>query len=64
MAAASDGNPTPTAVQWQVSTGSGFINLSNAGVYGGTTTDTLTITARPPGLRRAEYRAASATPPA
>ncbi len=31
MASASNGNPTPTTVQWQVNTGSGFTNLSNSG---------------------------------
>ena len=55
MASASDGNPTPTAVQWQVNTGSGFTNLSNAGVYSGVTTDTLTITGVTAGLNGAQY---------
>ncbi len=56
-ATANDGNPTPTTVQWQVNTGSGFTNLSNSGVYGGITTDTLTITGVTPGLNGAQYQA-------
>lgn len=35
----------PTAGrQWQQNSGTGFVNLSNAGVYSGVATDTLTIT--------------------
>ena len=56
-ASASDGNPTPTTVQWQVNTGSGFTNLSNTGAYSGVTTDTLTITGVPAGLNGAQYQA-------
>ena len=56
MATASDGNPTPTTVQWQVNTGSGFTNLSNSGVYSGVTTDMLTISVTP-GLNGAQYQA-------
>jgi len=33
-----------TAYQWQVNTGSGFTNISNAGVYSGATTASLAIT--------------------
>jgi autotransporter-associated beta strand protein len=40
--ATASGNPTPT-VQWQVNTGSGFTNLSDGGVYGGSATTTLSI---------------------
>jgi predicted secreted protein len=56
-AAASDGNPTPTTVQWQVNTGSGFTNLSNTGVYSGVTTDALIITGVTAGLNGAQYQA-------
>ena len=56
-AAASDGNPTPTTVQWEVNTGSGFTNLSNSGVYSGVTTDTLTIAGATAGLNGAQYQA-------
>ncbi len=44
-------------MQWQVSTGSGFTNLSNSGVYSGVTTDTLTITGVTSGLNGAQYQA-------
>ncbi len=38
-------NPTSLdTVRWQVNTGSGFMNLSDGGVYSGSTTTTLTIT--------------------
>lgn len=40
---ASTGIPTPT-YQWQVNTGSGFVNVTNSGVYSGATTATLTLT--------------------
>jgi hypothetical protein len=33
-----------TTYQWQVNTGSGYSNLSNAGVYSGVTTSTITLT--------------------
>ncbi len=33
-----------SAYQWQVNTGSGFVDISNGGVYSGVTTTTLTIT--------------------
>src|SRR5208283_92557 len=56
-ASASDGNPTPTTVQWQVNTPSGWTNLSNTGVYSGVTTDTLTITGVTSGLNGAQYEA-------
>ena len=56
-AAASDGNPTPTTVQWEVNTGSGFTNLSNSGVYSGVTTDSLTIAGATAGLNGAQYQA-------
>jgi hypothetical protein len=42
---AATGNPTPT-VQWQVSTDGGgtFNNLTDTGIYSGSSTDTLTLT--------------------
>ena len=48
LTAAASGNPTPT-VQWQVNKndGNGFANISDGGVYSGSGTGTLTITARP-----------------
>jgi len=58
-AAASDGIPTPTAVQWQISTddGDSFSNLSNDSVYSGVTSTTLTITNAPVTLSGDQYRA-------
>src|SRR5262249_42894051 len=49
LAAAGDGNPTPTTVQWQVSTddGKSFANLSNGSVYSGAASTMLTITSAP-----------------
>ena len=41
--ASASAQPTPT-YQWQVDTGSGWINLSNGGIYSGATTGTLTLT--------------------
>lgn len=40
---ATTGIPTPT-YQWQVNNGSGFVNVTNGGVYSGATTSTLTLT--------------------
>ena len=31
-------------MQWEVNTGSGFTNMTNGGVYSGSSTGTLTIT--------------------
>jgi len=58
-AAASDGNPTPTTVQWQFSTddGNSFTNFSNASFYSGVTSTTLTITGAPATLSGDQYRA-------
>jgi hypothetical protein len=36
--------PGVSTYQWQIDGGTGYINLSNAGVFSGTNTDTLTIT--------------------
>ncbi len=56
-AAASDGNPTPTAVQWQVDRGTGFTDLADGGVYSGTSTTTLTITGAAADLSGTRYQA-------
>ncbi|MFN7099513.1 MAG: SprB repeat-containing protein, partial [Flavobacterium sp.] len=45
-----------TGYQWQVNTGSGFTNISNAAPYSGTTTTTLTITAATAGMNGYLYR--------
>jgi gliding motility-associated-like protein len=42
--------------QWQVNTGSGFSNVSNGGVYGGATTDSLILTNVPVGMNGYKYR--------
>jgi gliding motility-associated-like protein len=42
--------------QWQVNTGSGFSNISNTGVYGGATTDYLTLTTAPYSMNGYFYR--------
>lgn len=58
-AAATNGNPASTTVQWQASTDGGvtFTNLSNAGFYSGVTTATLTVTSATPALDHYDYRA-------
>ncbi|CAH0336457.1 hypothetical protein FVB9288_02159 [Flavobacterium sp. CECT 9288] len=45
-----------TSYQWQVNTGSGFTNISNAAPYSGTTTTILTITAATAGMNGYLYR--------
>ncbi len=45
-----------TGYQWQVNTGSGFGNITNGGVYSGTTTATLTITGATAGMNTYTYR--------
>ena len=54
--ATATGTPTPT-VQWYVNTGSGFTALSNAGVYSGVTTTTLTITGATGDMNGYQYEA-------
>jgi cyclophilin family peptidyl-prolyl cis-trans isomerase len=54
--AAASSNPTAT-VQWQVNTGSGFTNISNGGVYGGSSTGTLTITGATAAMNGYQYQA-------
>ncbi|MES2695687.1 MAG: immunoglobulin domain-containing protein [Verrucomicrobiota bacterium] len=64
--AAANGTPTP-ALRWQrqPSGTSGFINLSDDGVYSGTTTTTLTINAVSSSMSLDQYRlvASNGTPP-
>jgi hypothetical protein len=55
VASAAPSTATLTYV-WQANTGSGFANLSNAGVYSNTTTPTLSIS-NSTGLTGAQYRA-------
>ncbi len=55
-----------TSYQWQVNTGSSWSNLSNGGVYGGVTTDSLYITAPTIAMDGYQYRciATGSTSPA
>lgn len=55
VAATSTANAAVT-VQWQANTGSGYANLSNAGVYSNVTTATLSIS-NSTGLNAVRYRA-------
>jgi hypothetical protein len=50
------GAGTGATYQWQVNTGSGFINLMNMAPYSGVNTPQLTITAAPIGLNAYAYR--------
>ena len=54
--AAASGNPSPT-VQWEVNAGSGFVSLSNVGVYSGATTGTLSISGATAGMNGYQYDA-------
>ena len=42
--------------QWQINSGSGFVNLANNATYSGVTTSTLTIAATPVSLNGNQYR--------
>ena len=53
--AAASGNPAPT-VQWEVNTGSGYTNVTDGGVYSGSSTGTLTITGATAGDERLPVR--------
>jgi hypothetical protein len=53
---AASGSPAPT-VQWEVNTGSGFTNLTDGGVYSGSSTDTLTITGATAAMNGYQYEA-------
>jgi uncharacterized repeat protein (TIGR01451 family) len=46
----------PVAYQWQVNTGSGFVNVPAAAPYSGGTTNTLTITGITAGMAGYQYR--------
>ena len=45
-----------TGYQWQVNAGSGWNDLSDGGVYGGTTTNSLAITSATAGMNTMQYR--------
>ncbi len=45
-----------TTYQWQVDTGSGYVNIANGGTYSGALTATLTITGVTPGMTGNLYR--------
>jgi len=47
---------TTPAYQWQVNTGSGFVNVTNVAPYAGATTSTLTITGLTAGMNGYQYR--------
>lgn len=47
---------TGSTYQWQVDNGTGFVNLSDGGVYSGTTTATLTLTGAPTSFYGYQYR--------
>lgn len=48
--------------QWQINTGSGFTNITNAAPYGGATTATLTITGVTAGMNSYQYRCVVTNP--
>ena len=50
------GTGGPITYQWQLNTGSGFANLTNGGVYSGSTTGTLTLTSAPATMNGYFYR--------
>ena len=45
-----------TSYQWQVNTGSGFVDITNGGIYSNATTSTLTITGATSGMNGYLYR--------
>ncbi|WP_159881444.1 YDG domain-containing protein [Paenibacillus puerhi] len=47
---------TVVGYQWQVNSGSGFVNITNGGVYSGATTNTLSITGATAGMHGYQYR--------
>ena len=51
------GSTQPIIYQWQMNSGSGFVNVNNGGVYSGATTATLTITNAPASMSGYQYRA-------
>jgi hypothetical protein len=50
-----------TGYQWQVNSGSGFVNISNNAIYSGATTDSLVLTAPPTFAYGYKYRCAVTT---
>jgi len=46
----------PVTYQWQENTGSGFVNITNGGIYSGATTATLTLTGVTAGMNNYQYR--------
>jgi hypothetical protein len=42
--------------QWQINTGSGFVNLSNGGIYSGATTSSLNVTGATPAISGYQFR--------
>jgi hypothetical protein len=42
--------------QWQVNTGAGFVNITNAGIYSGATSATLNISSATPSMSGYQYR--------
>ena len=54
--AAASGSPTPT-VQWEVNTGSGYTDLTDGGVYSGSSTGTLTIAGATVAMTGYQYEA-------
>ncbi len=62
-----DGNNTTFSItatnassyQWQVNTGSGYVNISNGMLYGGATSSSLTITGATAGMSSYAYRCVS-----
>jgi hypothetical protein len=51
-----------TSYQWQENSGSGFVNITNGGVYSNATTATLTITGATAGMSGYTYRLVAAGP--
>lgn len=51
-----DSKLTGSTYQWQIDTGSGFVNLTDGGVYSGTSTSVLNISNAPTSLYGYQYR--------
>lgn len=49
-------NLSGATYQWQVDNGTGYVNITDGAVYGGTATNTLTLTAPPTAYNRYKYR--------
>lgn len=48
--------------QWQLNNGTGFVNLSNGGIYSGATTATLSLSAVAPAMNGYQYRCLVSNP--